>query len=43
MGVKGKALEKRVISPGSGGVFEPRTDSGDLLPLLGDDGSSLSD
>lgn len=43
MGVNGKALEKRVISPGRGGVFEPRIDSGDLLPLLGDDGASPSD
>ena len=41
--MKGNALEKRVISPGSGGVFEPRRDSGDLLPLLGDEGASPSD
>ena len=43
MGVKGKAFEKRVISPASGGVFESRRDSGDLLPVLGDEGPSLSD
>ena len=43
MGVKGNALEKRVISPGRGGVLEPRIDSGDLLPLLGEEGMSPSD
>lgn len=43
MGVKGKALEKRVMSLESGGVLESRCDSGDMLPLLGDEGASVSD
>ena len=43
MGVNGNALENRLTSPGKGGVFESRIDSGDLLPLLGDDGASVSD
>ena len=43
MGLNGKAFENRVISPGRGGVFEPRSDSGDLLPLLGEEEISPSD
>ena len=45
MAAKKPAVLLRVAKggEGSGGVLEPRMDSGDLLPLLGDEGASPSD